>query len=393
MLNFYLNHPIMSKINEINAINTINSYILEEWFNRYKIPIVCITTIIIIIIIIWYYTKSKNSKSKWWSKQTVKFRPQREPNTDGKVNKNPYHPEIAPPTGHYWDTKIETDELLKFINENYNQDTVYNQHYIDFLLQYPNTNFILLRDKKNNQLSATMLLRPIKIKIRRRTITCHYIDLLCVHPKLRKQGINEKMMDKLKNTLNNKQNDICIYKIDKKPLPYHPTAKLRNYILNLKKNTSFLPSPSFELKTYNGEQSITEQIVEEMNAENHNLQKILTPIEFKNYFTTNLNFRISFYDTQNPNQTQFCSIYFLNSTEGKVAEIVQFRGTSQFLDKILQKLRTLNVAYVNILQSAHLSTETLTEKGFRESEMTYLYMYNYQIRGELKPKETVFDEP
>ena len=382
---------------------------IQDFIKDNSTLIFILVIIIFICCLLWYGIRCTNSHSKrsnWWRHQTVKFRPQRAPDspsspinvtdvTDGQVDIAPNHPAVQPPKNHHWDTNTQPNlqELTKFINTYYDQDTTYPTEYISFILNYPNSNTILIRSNTNNEIKATMILRPITITIRRRKISCHYIDLLCIHTTLRKKGTNEKMMDKLKHILNNKPNDICIFKIDKRPLPYEPTTKIQNFILPIKQ-TTHLPTPNFELKTYNGEPELTNLLTMSTTSPSQ-LNQEFTPDEFRAYFITNLTYRVSFYELQ-PNTLlpNFCAVYFLNSSQGKIADIIRFQGSVTFLSKVIQKLRTLNVTYVNALESATLTpTKHLYPLNFTPSEPTYIHMYNYRVKQQITPSELTFNQP
>lgn len=372
------------------------------------------TTFILVLIIIFaviaaiiFYPRFSliKKKSNWWRHQTVKFRPSRNP--DGQIDPNPKHPEVPPPPNLYWDTKKpDLTEFTNFINENYDQDTTYSPIYINFLINYPDTIFIILRQTAPpNKIQATMILRPLTINIRRRKLNCHYVDLLCIHSSLRKQKLNEKMMDKLKYSLNKKSNDICIYKIDKTSLPYEPTTKLQNYILPLNMFHDTQSATQVLLKTYNGEPELTKLLSQSISTPtstssipnsppSHQLYQEFTPDEFRSYFTTVPDFRISFYHLTPSYPPQFLSAYFLESPKGRVAEIVQFQGNSQFLSKVLNQLKSLNISYVNALASANIIPQVhLLPLGFQLSETTYIHMYNYQIKERMTPNQVNFNQP
>lgn len=393
---------------------------IKQFYETHKVYIIFLVIAIITTALIWYATRRPSHQSKWWCHQTVKFRPSNSPIStipstttsisEGQIELKPHHAEVPPPKNLRWDNKIPTtQEFTQFINTYYDQNTTYPPEYINSLLQdHPNTNIILLRDENTNQIRASMLLRPINITVRRRKIPCHYIDLLCIHPELRKKGINEKMMDKLLHTLNDKPNDICIYQIDKRPLPYEPTAKLQNYLLDLShasqtattNQASYLPTANFELKTYNGEPELTKLLTatssSALDTSPHNLTQNFTPEEFQNYFTTDPNFRISFYQlSPNSPKPNFCAVYLLDTKSSKrLAEIINFQGPPEFLKQVIQKLKTLNVSYVNALESTTLRpTSHLLPLSFRPSEPTFIHMHNYRTKQQISPEQVNFNQP
>jgi len=392
---------------------------ITEFFLTNKTIIFIIIIIIFVIIFIWYINRLSRPQSNWWHYQTVKFRPGETNIADGQIDTDPDHEEVPAPKNLYWDTKPpQLQEFTQFINNYFDQDTTYPPEYLNFILTYPNTNIILLRSTADNSIKATMILRPITITIRRRQITCHYIDLLCIHPGLRKQKLNEKMMGKLKRILNTKPNDICIFQIDKHPLPYEPTAKLTNYLLDLSASATtnqnqnqnqnqnhYLPRQNFELKTYNGEPELTKLLTTTSALEQAQsppqsqiqLTQNFTPEEFKLYFTTDPTYRVSFYELI-PNSTQpnFCAVYFLDapSKNGRVAEIIKFHGPPKFLKDVIQKLKTFAITHINVLESSNLPPVShLLPLGFKPSEPTFIQMYNYQTKEQIQPKEANFNQP
>lgn len=383
----------------------MDSESLNNFYESNKTVIILIIIALLIALLIWYAIRCTTHQSNWWCHQTVKFRPgQLSEAEEGQINQTPQHAEVPPPTNLRWDTQIpQTQEFAAFINTYFDQDTTYPIPYLHSLLtNHPDTNIILLRSiSPPHQIQASMLLRPITINIRRRKITCHYIDLLCIHPSLRKQKLNEKMMDKLLHILNDKPNDICIYQIDKRPLPYEPTAKLQNYLLDLRTtNPHHLPTQNFELKTYNGEPELTKLLIETsaLDTNPYQLTQNFTPEEFQSYFVTDPTYRISFYrlDHSSP-YPNFCAVYFMNTTKSpttRLAEIVHFQGSPQFLKQVLQKLKTLNVKHVNALESTFLRPFShLIPLGFKPSEPTFIHMYNYQTKEQISPENVNFNQP
>ena len=371
----------------------------------------------------------RHIRYNWWRSKSMNFRPLRQGKyvKDGRIFTEKATSEPQPPKYTFWDTtQPNTKEFTNFINTNYEADTIYPQSYIDWLLNYPNTIFIIVRSKlEPHQIEATAILRPLTINIRRRKIKCHYGDMFCIRKTLRRKGIKEKMFDKTRYELSKNvasANDICIYLIDKKPLPYQYVTSSTNYLFKAPAQQSqanpYHRTPSYyDIKTYNGEPQLTSLLLETTvgkasqlptppsttlfsitnttftSSLSPELYQEFTEQEFQYYYTTDMEFRISYYRLQPNSPPQFCCCYFLDTKDGKIAGIVKFFGTDEFLLQIVNKLISLNIKYINALESAYLPAVDLISAGFQKSEKTFTHMHNYQTKSQIATKNVDFTQP
>tara|TARA_A100001015_G_C15015436_1_gene725271 strand:+ start:160 stop:1284 length:1125 start_codon:yes stop_codon:yes gene_type:complete len=356
--------------------------------------------VLLVILLIHYRYVNNDRKHLYWNKeQPVVFEYN---NKEGLIINQKdavYYDKPSNTTLIYFNNETMLN-FVDFINKYFEQDVIYTNEYILWLMNNSINNNLLFGLKVKNKLCAVMGGNDIFINIDNKSYGCVYVDFLAVDKDYRNNNYTLELIAVISKYMINNSREISIFKSDKKQLPFKYLFKTNYYQCNINKYVNYikLHNKLFnkDQKNYINLKKISHDNIETYGKSIYEIYlkkrydyRLTEILDYNIFIKRIINKTLVFYDINTSYIYGFITYNILKykDRDNLSCDIYYFE-LDDCVSETTQKIINMFVTYLNddniydIVITYNDHTKTLIKNLIvNKSNTCYYYLYNYNLNN------------